>query len=211
MRWMGWLTLSVLVGCGGKSDDVKNAMAAAGAVAGGQLQETVEDAEKFRQDRIARGDTVAMSYEELKAYLPESVDGLEAEGDPKGESQAMPGFSMSTTRRTWKGPGKDGGQAEVEVTITDFGGTAQAYGLVAAPMFMGFSREDDSQKVGSVKMDLAHTGGWQELDKKNGDAKFAAVTRYRYMITAEADGFGEDKTDLLRSVVEDVAKKLKDK
>ncbi|MCC7134073.1 MAG: hypothetical protein IT352_15555 [Gemmatimonadales bacterium] len=213
MRWIGIAMAGLLVGCGSKGDDAKNAIAAVGAVASGDVQDRVEEAEKFRQDRIARGDTVAMAYSDLQKYLPESVAGLEPDGDPSGQSQSMAGFSMSQTERRWVGPeGPEGSsRPEVKVSIVDFGGSQQGYAMLAAPLLMGFSREDDQEKVGSVKMDLAHTGGWLELRKDTKNVAFTAVTRYRFVIKVEAEGFGEDKSDLARSVAEDVARKLSDK
>lgn len=211
MRWIGFMVVGLVVGCGGKGDDAKNAIAAVGAAASGEIQERVEDAEAFRKERIARGDTVAMPYTDLKAYLPESVADLEPSGNPTGQSQSMAGFSMSQTERRWVGAEGANGRPAVKVSLIDFGGTQQGYAMLAAPLMMGFSREDDHQKVGSVKMDLPHTGGWIEFQKESKDVKFTAVTRYRYVITVEADGFGEDKTELARSLAESVAKKLGDK
>lgn len=212
MRWIGLAVAGLLVGCGSKGDDAKNAIAAVGAVASGDVQDRVDEAEKFRQDRISRGDTVAMAYSDLQKYLPESVAGLEPDGDPSGQSQSAAGFSMSQAERRWIGPeATDGARREVKVSIVDFGGSQQGYAMLAAPLLMGFSREDDQEKVGSVKMDLAHTGGWLELRKDTKNVAFTAVTRYRFVIKVEAEGFGEDKSDLARSLAEDVARKLADK
>lgn len=211
MRWIGFAMAGLLLGCGSRADDAKNAIEAVGAVASGEMQDRVDEAEKFRQDRIARGDTVAMSYTDLQAYLPEEVTGLEPSGGPSGQSQAAAGFSMSQTERRWVGPEGANGQPEVKVSIIDFGGSQQGYAMLAAPLLMGFSREDDQEKVGSVKMDLAHTAGWLELRKDTRNVAFTAVTRYRFVIKVEVEGFGEDKSDLARSVAEGVARKLSDK
>lgn len=201
-----------LVGCGGRGDDTRNALAAVQAVASGRVQDAVEDAEQFRKDRIAKGDTVAMSYKDLQGFLPEKVDGLNAQGDPTGQSQAMAGFSMSQAEQTWVGEARaDGSTPEVEVTIVDFGGTQQGYAMLAAPVMMGFSREDDQQRMGTVKIDLPHTAGWEEFQKASKDTRFTAVARYRYLITVETRQFGEDKSDLARSIAEGIAEKFADK
>lgn len=206
------LALALAAGCGGgKADDAKNVAAAVGAAASGQVQEAVDNAEKFRQERIARGDTVAMEYAALQGYLPERIEGLEPTGGPKGQRQAMAGFSMAQAERTWAAAGQEGVTPEVSVAIVDFGGTQQGYAMLAAPLFMGFSREDDHEKVGSVKVDLANSGAWEEFDKDNKNAKFTVVTQYRYVITVQARGFGEDKSALAKSVALDVAAKFKGK
>lgn len=57
MRWIGFAMAGALLGCGSKADDAKNAIEAVGAVASGEVQDRVDEAEKFRQDRIARAAT----------------------------------------------------------------------------------------------------------------------------------------------------------
>ena len=95
--------------------------------------------------------------------------------------------------------------------IVDFGGTQQAYAMMAAPLLMGFSQEDDHRKVGSLQLDVAHTAGWQEYDKDSKDAKITAVTRYRYVITVEARNQPEDRTAMVKRLAESVAKNFEGK
>jgi hypothetical protein len=201
-----------LAACGKKADDVKNAISAVQAVASGKVEEGLKDAEKLQQERVAKGDTLAMPYADLKNFLPTDVSGYTASGSPEGSSQNMAGFSMSQTRQRWTGPaGADGSTPEVEVSLVDLGGTQQGYAMMAAPLMMGFSQEDDHHKAGSVKVDLPYTAGWEEFNKDSKDAKFTAVTRYRYMITVEARNQTEDQSKMVRSIAEEIAKKFEGK
>jgi len=204
----------VVLGCGGKDDAPSNSVEAmARAVANApKVEAAMETAEQFQQERVARGDTLAMPYAELQQYLPSSVDGYSAEGEPSGSQQSMPGFSMSQTQQTWVGSADgDGNTPEVEVTLVDFGGTQQAYAMMAAPLLMGFSQEDDHQRVGSIPIDVAHSAGWQEYDKDSKDAKVTAITRYRYVITVEARNQGEDQTAMAKRLAESIARKFEGK
>ncbi len=198
-----------LAGCGQKADDVKNAMSAVQAVASGKVEEGIKEAEKFQQERVAKGDTLAMPYAELQKLLPTEVSGYTASEAPDGSSQSMGGFSMSQTRQRWTGTaGADGSTPEVEVTLVDFGGTQQGYAMMAGPLMMGFSQEDAHHKAGSVKVDIPHTAGWEEFNKDTKNAKFTAMTRYRYMITVEARNQGDDQSKMVRAMAEDIAKKF---
>ncbi len=200
-----------VVGCGKKADEAQNAMSAVAAAAGAapKLEEGMKEAEQFQKDRVAKGDTVAMSYTEIQKFLPASVDGYTARGTPKGSQQAMGGFSMSQAEQTWvKDPAAQGSTPEIQVTVIDFGGTQQGYAMMAAPMMMGFSQEDDRRKVGSVKMDVPYTGGWGEFDKESKDAKITAITRYRYVITIEARNNADDQSAMVKRLAETIATKF---
>jgi hypothetical protein len=206
------LVLLFLAGCGQKANDVKNALSAAQAVSSGAIEEGLADAEKLQKERVANGDTLAIPYEELQKFLPTDVSGYTSSGEPEGSSQSMPGFSMSQVRQRWAGTAAaDGSTPEVEVTLVDFGGTQQGYAMMAAPMMMGIRQEDSHRKVGSVKVDIPHTGGWEEFNKDNKDAKFTAVTRYRYVITVEARNQGEDRSSMVKSMAEEIARKFEGK
>jgi len=202
----------LLAGCGQKANDVKNALNAAQAVASGAVEEGLAEAEKLQKERVASGDTLAMPYQELQKYLPAEINGYTAAGQPEGNSQSMPGFSMSQVRQEWTGPAaSDGSTPQVDVTLVDFGGTQQGYAMMAAPIMMGFRQEDSHQKTGSVKLDIPFTGGWEEFNKDTKDAKFTAVTRYRYVITVEARNQTEDHSSMVKSMAEEIAKKFEGK
>lgn len=203
---------TAVVGCGKKADDVQNAASAIAAVASGKLESSMKDAEQFQKERVAKGDTVAMPYADLQKYLPTSISGYTPREEPSGQSQNMPGFSMSQAEQTWVGSANaDGSTPEIHVSLVDFGGTQQGYAMMAAPMMMGFSQEDAHRRVGSTKLDVDHTGGWEEFDKDSKNAKITAITRYRYVIAVEARNKGEDQSAMAKSLAEEIAKKFEDK
>ena len=83
--------------------------------------------------------------------------------------------------------------------------------MMAAPMMMAFSQEDARRRVGSVKMDVPYTGGWEEFDKESKDAKITAITRYCYVITVESRNGAEDPSALVKRVAEAIATKFEGK
>jgi len=203
-----------LVGCGEKAQEVKDAANALEAVAqaSGGLVETQKEAEKFYNDRKAKGDTVAMPYADLQKMLPSAPSDYAASGEPSGSSQSMGGFSMSQTEQTFTRPaGADGSAPTIEVGIVDFGGTQAAYGMMALPMMMNLSQEDAHHRMQTLKVDMPYTWGSEEYNKDDKSSKVTLVTRYRYVITVEVRNHGEDKSAMARSLAEEVAKRFEGK
>jgi hypothetical protein len=204
-------TALTLVGCGDQAAEVRNAVNAVqvAATAGSKMEDAAKEAERFQQERVAKGDTLAMPYAELQQYLPAAVEGYTAAGEPSGSSQSAAGFSMSQSEQSWVGPAAaDGTMPEVQISLVDFGGTQQGYAMMAAPMMMGFSQEDAHRRVGSVTLDVPYTVGWEEFDKDNKNSKITAVTRYRYVITVEARNQSEERMAMVKGVAEDIARRL---
>lgn len=204
----------VLAGCGEKAQDIRNASAALGALAqaGGGLAESQKEAEKFYNDRKAKGDTVAIPYAELQKVLPSPPSDYTAAEAPSGSSQTMSGFSMSQAEQTYTKPaGADGTQPSIRVEIVDFGGTQAAYGMMALPMMMNVSSEDAHHRMQTLKVSLPFTWGSEEYNKDDKSAKVTLITRYRYVISVEARNQGEDMSAMARSMAEDIAKKFEGK
>lgn len=199
-----------LVGCGG-SHDVNTTKGVLGALAeaGSKMVDTQKEAEKFYNERKAKGDTIAMAYSELQKFLPSAPSDYTAAEAPTGSSQSMGGFSMSQTEATFNKPAAaDGTTPSIQVSIVDFGGTQSAYTMMALPMMMNMSSEDAHQKMQTLKMGMPYTWGSEEFNKDDKTAKVTLVTRYRYVISVEARNQGEDKTAMAKSMAEEIAKKF---
>ena len=204
----------MLAACGDKAQEAANAVSALGQTAGAAtaLQKGQEEAEKFYQERREKGDTVAIAYTELQKALPPSPNGYTPSGEPSGSSQNMGGFSMSQAEQEYSGPaGAEGSAPGIQVTIVDFGGTQAGYGVLAAPMMMGFSQEDAHSRMRTIKIDVPYTWGSEEYNKDNKTAKVTAVTRYRYLITVEARNQSDDQTEMVKGLVEEIARKFEGK
>jgi hypothetical protein len=205
---------AVLAGCGEKAREARNMANAIKAVteASGAVADAQGDAEKFYAERRAKGDTVAMPYSELQKFLPAPPNDYSASGEPSGQSQTMTGFSMSNAQQTYtKAADADGNTPTLEVTITDFGGTQAAYSMMALPMMMNLNQEDAQRRFRTLKLDIDHTWASEEFEKQTKDVKIMVVTRYRYTVTVEARNQSDDQSALVRSVAEEVTRKLGDK
>lgn len=196
------------LGCGKKDEpSVIGAMADAAAAAP-KLETAMATSESFRKERVAKGDTVAIPYTELKGFLPTSLDGYTAQGGASGSQQSMGAFSMSQASQTWERTGGDGNTPAIEITLVDFGGTEQGYAMMAAPLLMNYSQEDDHHRIGSVPIDVPHASGWAEYNKDDHDTKVTVVARYRFLITVEARGQSDDQSATVKAVAEEIARKF---
>ncbi len=196
-----------LASCGEKAQEMKNQMEAIKSVAESaeNLPEAQNAAEKMVQERIAKGDTIAMDYAELQKYLPTAIDGYTLEGEPGGSKTAMAGFSMSTAEQQWVA---NGGASRIKVTIIDYGGTQMAYAFYGLAFAMKAEFEDTHSRTRTRDLDIPHTGIMEKFNKDNKDANVSVQTRYRYLITLDATGQTDDQTGKLTTMATDIAKKF---
>jgi hypothetical protein len=207
---LGVVAVFMIVGCGDKAREAGNAVnaLAQAANAATSIQESQQESEKFYKERVAKGDTVAMPYPELQAFFPSAPSGYTA-GAKSGSSQSMGVFSMTQVEQTYDAPAAaDGNTPSIHVTIVDFGGSQAGYGMLAAPMMMTYSQEDDHSRTRTIKMDVPYTWGSEEYNKDTKTAKVTALTRYRYVITVEARNQTDDQTGMLKALAEDIARKF---
>lgn len=200
----------MLAACGDKAREAGNAVNALAQVtnAATSIQESQQEAEKFYKERVAKGDTVAMPYPELQNFFPSAPDGY-TPGARSGSSQSMGVFSMTEVEQAYNAPaGADGNAPSIHVTIVDFGGSQAGFGMLAAPMMMTYSQEDEHSRTRTIKMDVPYTWGSEEYNKDSKTAKVTALTRYRYVITVEARNQTDDQTAMAKNLAEDIAKKF---
>lgn len=205
---------ALCLGCG-ELQEAKQAAEAMSqlAEAGEQLAENHSEAEKFMAERRAKGDTVAMAADELKTYLPTAIDGYVPKEEPSVSRTDMGGATFSVAEQEWIATNSTdtNNPSRIKVSVTDWGGTEGGYALYAPMMAINISNEDARQRTASVKLDVPYTAGWEEFQKESKDAKFSAVTRYRFMIALEASNQTEDQTPRLKEIASSLAEKFKDK
>ena len=207
-----------ITACGDKRDEKPresaNPIEAMGqlAKAGSKLETAADEAAKFQQDRRARGDTVAMTYTALQAFLPDAPDGYSKAEAPSGSSQTMGAFSMTEAEQEYVGKADAEGNApRIRVKLADFGGTEGAYGVFALPMMMNISQEDAHHRMSTIKLGPEYTWASEEFDKDTRNTKVTAVTRYRYLITVEAEQQRDDQSDMLRKLAERIVRRFEGK
>jgi len=177
-----------LTSCGGKSEEVKEEQVEKPSNPLEALENLTEDsqesqdaAEKKIAERKAKGDTLAMHYEELMKYLPGEIAGYNR-GEPDGTSMNQRGVSFSTADVRYTNE-KD---EEIHITIIDYN---QAYGMYTAATAlwaMGMSVDTPEEKSQGVKFE-GEIGGWEEFNKKTGRTVLTLGVGYRFWVQIEAD------------------------
>jgi hypothetical protein len=203
--------------CGGKVDELKKGIDGLqqAAKVGEQVAKSAENVEKTQNEaeeaykaRAAKGDTVVMPYKDLQAFLPTAISGYKLDGEPSGATTSMTGFSNSTTTQKWTSEAGNG--ANIEVTIADWGGTKEAYGMASMATGMGLqmSVDNDEQHAETIKPDLPQTSGLVTFQKKTKASNVVLSTRYRYIITLQSNNGTEDQTKMLTDLGLEIAKKF---
>jgi hypothetical protein len=182
------------------------------AKAGAKMGSAATDAAKFQAERRARGDTVAMTYTALQAFLPDAPSGYKKAEEPGGSSQTVGALSMTEAEQQYVGPADANGTAPtLHVKLVDFGGTEGAYAMFAMPMMMTIKQEDAHHRMGTFSLGPQDTWASEELNKDTKDFWVTAITRYRYVITVRAEGQSRDESAMVRAMAVQLVKRFEGK
>jgi len=188
-----------LYSCGGKVKEAKDAYSNMKnlAKAAEEMGDEMEDANKKLEERRANGDTLAMHYEELAKYLPESVADYEKSGDLDGGTTTMPGAgSFSNVSQRYENT--DG--HSLKITILDYNAAQMMFMTAMAAYASGFSVDTPESFIKGLKIS-DDIKGWQELQKKRKEAKTVVGIANRFYVEVEADN--QENTDFTNSIVKD--------
>ena len=148
--------------------------------------------------RKSKGDTLAMPYKDLQAYLPE-ISGYTKEGGPKGSQMNMPGMgSWSEAEQEYTA-----GDKRLSVKMVDYNAAWQAFQGITAIYSMGFSTEDDTKKQAQADMGIKDVYAYLTTYKTEKKSELVLVVGQRFYITLNSDGENGD------SFLKDIAKSMK--
>ena len=187
------------VACKGKSSKKDNPIESVSDMK--DYADKVNEATKVSSDkweeRKAKGDTMAMPYADLEAFLPD-ISGYSKDGDAKGSQMNMPGMgSWSQAEQAYKN-----GDKQIKVEILDYNAAFQAFTAATAIFKMGYSMEDDSKKQGSVDLGIKDVVAYQTIYKHDPRGELAVVSGDRFFIQIESQGSNDPQ--LLSSVAKSI-------
>lgn len=195
------ITASLLVGsCGGKVDEMRQVAENVKELskAGENMEKANQANEAKREERRKRGDTLAMPYQELQKYLPESVSGYTPQ-EPSGSTMNMTGMSYSTAARRYTKSAADGSEESVEVTIIDYNASSELYTGMTALWGANFSMEDQNGYQRSFDAGVKDVAGWEHYDKQNKNSDITAALGGRFILTVKVTA--QPNNDLAKSIV----------
>jgi hypothetical protein len=196
-----FVTIIFLSACGAsdKAKETANNLSALKDMA----ENISKNAEKVNDkiaERKAKGDTLALPYKDLQAYLPE-IAGYEKKGDPKGETVNMAGLSFSNTKQKYTK-----GDQEITVSITDYNSAYSIFTGVTAMMNAGFSVDNDDETAKGVDLGINGIKGFETIKKKRKRATLVVAISERFFVQLEGENL--ENTDALKDIVKgmDLAK-----
>ncbi|RTL60416.1 MAG: hypothetical protein EKK37_06170 [Sphingobacteriales bacterium] len=156
------------------------------------VKDKMDESQKKIEERKKRGDTIAMNYKDLQAYLPD-IPGYEKDGGPGGESMNGFGGSWSTASQKYKN-----GDKNIKVEIVDYNAAYQTFAGLTALYGMGFSREDDNEKIAAVDLGVEGVQGYETISKKEPNSKLTIVIAGRFITNIECNGSND--SEFLKSI-----------
>jgi hypothetical protein len=145
-------------------------------------EQTSNILEKRRQERRAKGDTIALATDKLVAFLPASLDGYQAE-EPETSSMEVPGMSTTTASRTFTSADK----GNVKVTLTDFNGAEGSYGIQALMFSIKIRTENKDMMSGTFQTNNELINGHEEFNKNSKNVTVIYGLGGRFILNIEAD------------------------
>lgn len=150
---------------------------------GGSREEKNERWEK----RKAKGDTLAMPYKDLEAYLPD-ISGYTKDGGPQGSQTNIPGAgNWATAEQNYTN-----GDKHIKVSMVDYNASFQSLQGLTAAYKMGWSSEDDNQKQQKVDLGVNDAAAYETIYKKDKHATMAIVVADRFMISIDMTGDNDE-------------------
>lgn len=196
----------MLTGCGGKIDEAAQAMKSLETMAESaeEAQANQDVVSKRREERKAKGDTLTMPADELKAYLPGEIAGYTA-ADAETSSTQIEGFSFAQATRMYKRA--DG--ATVKVELTDWNSSDAGYAGMSLLFAMKWSVDNAQETSGTFQTGDPMINGHERYDKTTKNSTVVYGLGGRFVLNIEAE---KQDITFARSVAEKVnLKKLASK
>jgi hypothetical protein len=189
---------SLLFSCGAtdKAKETANNLSALKDMAD-NISKTAESMNDKQAERKAKGDTLAMPYKDLQAFLP-TLSGYEKVGEPEGESMNMTGMSFSVASQKYKK-----GEEAIKVSITDYNAAYSAFMGVTALMNAGFSVENDNEISHGVDLGIAGIKGFETIKKKNKSGNLIVAVADRFFISIDGNNIGNP--DVLKEIAKGIS------
>lgn len=185
MKTNSWLTIVffgvafLISGCGEENSNKQDVNLLNGAKA----MDAIDESSKRIQERIERGDTLALSYKELEKFLPE-ISGFVKEGGASGNQMNVPGLgSWSQTEQNYSNQDR-----RIQISMADYNGSTSAFMGATALYNMGYTQEDDYKKSGSVDMNIKGVVAYETIYKQEQRAEMTLIVVDRFLVQINAEG-----------------------
>ena len=182
------ISVFIIAGCGEKAKEMQQAMdiiQKAPEIAKNMEQGT-KDAEKRRQERIKKGDTLAIPFTELQKFLPENISGYTA-GEIDGQTTNITGFSVTEVKRNFTKRVPAGDENYIRIELYDYNQAGQLYEGLTAVWALGISVESTEKSEKTFTPGFSPAVGFQSYNKKSKEASVTIGIAWRFYLTMHAN------------------------
>jgi hypothetical protein len=178
------IALTSLLGCeqAREAKNSYNAIVTTTKAAKG-MAANMEAAQSRQEERVKRGDTLAINYKDLEKHLPAAIAGYAADGAPEGQSMQMTGMHYSTAQQKYKK-----GDETLNIQLMDYNGATAMFSASTAIMSAGMEMENDDQIMRSTNLGLAGVKAYETIGKKDHKASLILGVADRFFVSIEATG-----------------------
>lgn len=152
-----------------------------------EAQKTQTELEKRRDERRAKGDTIALPYAELQKYLPGEIAGYKA-GELEGSNTEVPGYSVGSASREYT---KEDGSF-VRITLSDYNSSEMGWAAASTWMALKIKTDNSEEYMSTFQTDSPYINGMEKLGKKDKSATITYGLGGRFLLVVEAN----NQTDL---------------
>jgi hypothetical protein len=178
--------LAVLPSCE-QAEKARNTVSAVEAMAeaGENLEKEAVKADAKTAARRAKGDTLALPYKELQAYLPQVIGDYQPVGELEGSTMSMTGMSYSSCARSYQS-GSDENLKTIKISLIDYNGAGAIYAGATAMLGANFQMEDEQQRVQALNLGIPEVTALETFRKKDLQASLIAGIGQRFYLSIEA-------------------------
>lgn len=159
--------------------------------------EAINDMQNLRKERVQRGDTLSMPYQELQKFLPETISGYTMQ-EPEGGSVEVPGMSYSNAKATYT----NSAGAQINVNITDYNNTEMGFTAATAMFALKMKIDDKNETAETFQTDNPRINGYKRVGKTDGQASLSYGIAGRFYI--EIDGSQQTGIDAVQAFANNI-------
>ncbi len=140
-----------------------------------------KEAVQKRQERIEKGDTLAIKSKTLRDFLPKTYQGYEPTGDFVGTPYGMSGDSYSNAEQSYQ---KE--NSHLRITLDDYNGKKSQHAQSITLWTTASGVDNQYIRAGGFLL-YENMPGWEIYDKRHRRAELRVAVSDRFLLTIIAD------------------------
>jgi len=189
-------TIFFLYSCGEKLDEIKQTAENIQNLSqnADKINESINRSEERLKQRIAKGDTLPLHFNELAKFLPETIDEYKG-SEIDGNTTNAIGFSISQVSRTYSNSNTN---TYFKISLIDYNASYQYLSGLAYWTNLNLSSENNDGYEKTIKTNIEDVFAYEKFSKSGKYANIFYVIGYRFYLTIEANYI--DNPDILKTI-----------